>query len=240
MLSIYRKEIKSFFNDLIAYLVIILFLTGIGLYMWVFPDTVFDYGEADMNLLFVVAPYVYMFLIPAITMRSFAEEKKTGTIELLLTRPITEWQLVLGKFLASFSLVVFALIPTLVYYIAIYQLGNPVGNLDSAGIVGSYIGLLCLGASFTAVGVFTSSLTKNQIVAFIISVFLSLFLFEGTSYLSELVSNQYAFGISQLSFSYHYTAMSKGVIDTRNAVFFISIVVLMLLTTRLVLVSRKW
>ena len=240
MLSIYRKEIKSFFNDLIAYLVIILFLTGIGLYMWVFPDTVFDYGEADMNLLFVVAPYVYMFLIPAITMRSFAEEKKTGTIELLLTRPITEWQLVGGKFLASFSLVFFALLPTLVYYITIYQLGNPVGNLDSAGIAGSYIGLLCLGASFTAVGIFTSSLTSNQIVAFMTSVFLSLFLFEGTSYLSQLASNEYAFLISQLSFSYHYTALSKGIIDSRNVVFFLSCVVLMLATTRLVLVSRKW
>lgn len=240
MLSIYRKEIKSFFNDLIAYLVIILFLTGIGLYMWVFPDTVFDYGEADMNLLFIVAPYVYMFLIPAITMRSFAEEKKTGTIELLLTRPITEWQLVGGKFFASFSLVFIALIPTLVYYVTIYQLGNPVGNLDSAGIVGSYIGLLCLGASFTAVGIFTSSLTNNQIVAFIISVFLCLFLFEGTSYLSQLVGTEYSFSISQLSFSYHYTAISKGIVDSRNIIFFLSVVVVMLFTTRLVLVSRKW
>ncbi len=240
MWSIYRKEIKSFFNDLIAYLVIVLFLTGIGLYMWVFPDTVFDYGEADMNLLFIVAPYVYMFLIPAITMRSFAEEKKTGTIELLLTRPITEWQLVGGKFLASFSLVVIALIPTLIYYISIYQLGNPVGNLDSAGIAGSYVGLLCLGASFTAVGIFSSSLTNNQIVAFIISAFLCLFLFEGTSYLSKLVSNDYAFSVSQLSFSYHYTAISKGIVDSRNIIFFLSVVIAMLSTTRLVLVSRKW
>lgn len=240
MFSIYRKEISTFFNDLIAYLVIILFLTGIGLYMFVFPDTVFDYGEADMNLLFMIVPYVYMFLIPAITMRSFAEEKKTGTIELLLTRPITEWQLVLGKFFASFSLVLLALVPTLVYYFSIFQLGNPVGNLDSAGIVGSYIGLLCLGASFTAVGIFTSSLTNNQIVAFILSVFLCLLLFEGTSYLSQLTSNDYAFLVSQLSFSYHYTALSKGVIDSRNFLFFVSIVVFMLISTRLILVSRKW
>jgi ABC-2 type transport system permease protein len=124
--------------------------------------------------------------------------------------------------------------------VTIYQLGNPVGNIDSAGIVGSYIGLLCLGASFTAVGIFTSSLTNNQIVAFIISVFLCLFLFEGTSYLSQLVGTEYAFSVSQLSFSYHYTAISKGIVDSRNIIFFLSVVVVMLFTTRLVLVSRKW
>ena len=171
MLSIYTKEIQSFFNSLIAYIVIGIFLTVLGLYMWVIPDTVFDLAVADMSLLFTVSPFVFLFLIPAITMRSFAEEKRAGTLELLLTRPITEWQLVLGKTLASLTIVVIALIPTLVYFYTIYSLGNPVGNIDAAGVVGAYIGLILLAAVLSAIGTFSSILTDNQIVSFVLALF---------------------------------------------------------------------
>ncbi|HNU43032.1 MAG TPA: ABC transporter permease subunit, partial [Cyclobacteriaceae bacterium] len=142
MIQVFAKEFNSFLNSLIAYMVIGVFLTGIGLLMWVFPDTsVLEYGFADMDTLFSMGPYVFIFLVPAITMKSFAEEKKLGTLELLLTKPLSDWDVVLGKFLAAFALVLLALVPTVIYYLSVYQLGNPVGNIDSAGVWGSYIGL---------------------------------------------------------------------------------------------------
>ena len=145
MTEVFKKELNSFLNSLIAYVVIGVFLTSIGLMMWVFTDTsVLEYGFADMDTLFSLGPYVFIFLVPAITMKSFAEEKKMGTMELLLTKPLSDWNIVLGKFLAAFALVMFALIPSLIYYYSIYKLGNPVGNIDSAGVAGSYVGLMFL------------------------------------------------------------------------------------------------
>src|ERR1700748_3868739 len=145
MLQVLSKEFNSFLNSLIAYMVIGVFLTAIGLLMWVFPETsVLEYGYADMDTLFSFGPYVFMFLIPAITMRSFAEEKKTGTMELLLTKPLSDWDIMLGKFMASFLLVIVALAPTVIYYYSVYQLGNPVGNIDTPGVIGSYVGLALL------------------------------------------------------------------------------------------------
>ena len=158
MFQVLSKEFSSFLNSLIAYVVIGVFLMGMGLLMWVFPDTsVLDYGYADMETLFSLGPYVFIFLVPAITMRSFAEEKKGGTMELLFTKPLTDWDIILGKFLASFLLVLFALIPTLIYYYSISALGNPTGNLDTPGIIGSYIGLSMLAGVFCAIGIFASS-----------------------------------------------------------------------------------
>lgn len=241
MRSIFIKEIRSFFNSLIGYMTIGLFLTGIGLYMWVFPATVLDIGMADMSLLFEVSPYVFMFLIPAITMRSFAEEKKSGTIELLLTRPITEWQLILGKYLACLTLVVLALIPTLVYFFTIYYLGNPVGNLDVPGITGAYFGLILLAAVYTAIGVLTSSLTENQIISFTVSAFATLLLYEGLSLLSAIDQwSAITYAISQFGLSHHYNSLSRGVIDLRNVVYLLSLAAFFLYSTRLVLTSRKW
>lgn len=240
MYSIYKKEILSFFNSLIAYIVIGIFLTVIGLYMWVIPDTVFDLAVADMSLLFLVSPYVFLFLIPAITMRSFSEEKKSGTLELLLTRPITEWQLVIGKTLAALTIVVIALIPTLVYFYTIYQLGNPVGNIDAAGVVGAYIGLILLAAVLTAVGTFASSLTDNQIISFISALFFGWVLLEGIGYLGQLIGGDLGLMIGGFGLSYHYAALSKGVIDVYNLVFLLSGVALFMSATRLVIQSRKW
>jgi ABC-2 type transport system permease protein len=241
MLAILQKEVKTFLNSLIAYVIMIIFLTGIGLFIWVFPDTnVLNYGFADLSTLFNLAPYVYMFLIPAITMRTFAEEKKAGTMELLLTRPLRDWDIILGKYLASFLLVLFTLIPTLVYYFSIYTLGSPAGNIDSAGVFGSYIGLLLLGGVFTSVGIFASSISDNQIIAFIIAAFLCFVLYAGFSFMAALGSGEGAYLISQLGIDYHYQALSKGLIDSRNVVYFISVIALMLMATRLVIGSRKW
>ncbi len=242
MFSIYRKEITGFLNSLIAYLVMIVFTTFIGLFMWVFPDSnVMDFGFADMESLFTFGPIAYLLLIPAITMRTFAEEKKDGTIELLMTKPLTDWQIILGKYLASFSLVAVALLPTLIYYLSVYSLGNPIGNIDSAAVFSSYIGLLLLGGVFTSIGIVSSALTNNQIFSFIISLIVCYFFYDGISRLAELDlwEGSRTF-ISQFSLSYHFEALSKGLIDTRNLIYFISITLLMLVSTNLVLGSRKW
>lgn len=242
MLAIYRKEVNSYFNSLIAYVVIAVFLTGTGLLMWVFPNTsVLIYGFADLSTLFSLGPYVFMFLIPAITMRSFAEERKAGTMELMLTQPVTDWQLVLGKYLAAWTVVALALLPTLIYYFSVYRLGNPVGNLDSAGIFGSYIGLTLLGGVFTAIGTLASSLTENQVIAFILAVFLCFFLYTGFSSLAGLaVWGDSALVVEKLGILHHYDAMSRGLIDSRNLLYFFTVTTLMLLLTQLVLNSRKW
>lgn len=242
MFTILRKEINSFLNSLIAYLIMVIFLTGIGLFIWVFPDSnVLDYGFADLSSLFGLAPYVFMFLIPAVTMRSFAEEKKGGTMELLLTRPLTDWDIILGKYLASFLLIVVTLLPTLIYYFSVYYLGSPQGNIDSAGVVGSYIGLLLLAAVFSAIGIFASSISENQIVSFIIAAFLCFVLFAGFSSISSLTSGgELAYFVNQLGLDYHYQALGNGLIDSRNIIYFLSVIVGMLMATRLVLASRKW
>lgn len=242
MLSIFKKELNSFFSSLIAYIVIIVFLGATGLFTWVYPETnILNFGYASLDTLFMIGPWVFLFLIPAITMRTFAEEKRAGTMELLLTRPITDNQLILGKYLASFVLIIFSILPTLVYYVSVYYLGSPQGNIDSAGVFGSYIGLIGLGAVFCAIGVFASAITDNQIVSFIVAVFLSYILFAGFSSLAIInVWSSISLIISKLGIDYHYTAMSKGLIDSRDVLYFISVVLVMLLGTKLVLGSRKW
>ena len=242
MIQVLSKEFNSFLNSLIAYLVIGVFLTGIGLLMWVFPETsVLEYGYADMETLFSLGPYVFIFLIPAITMRSFAEESKGGTLELLLTKPLTDWDIILGKFFACFFLFFFSIVPTLIYYCSVYALGNPVGNIDTPGVMGSYTGLVLLGAVFCAIGIFSSSITHNQIVSFIVGAFLCYFLFAGFESLSLLnVWSENSLFIKELGLLYHYEALSKGLIDSRNLVYFGSVMILMLLITRIVLGARSW
>ncbi|HEY8938508.1 MAG TPA: gliding motility-associated ABC transporter permease subunit GldF [Cyclobacteriaceae bacterium] len=242
MLQVLTKEFNSFLNSLIAYLVIGVFLTGIGLLMWVFPETsVLDYGYADMDTLFSFGPYVFIFLIPAITMRSFAEEKKGGTMELLLTKPLRDWDIILGKYLAGFFLILVALIPTLIYYFSIRQLGNPAGNIDTPGVIGSYIGLVLLGGVFCSVGIFASSITPNQIVAFIVAAFLCFILFSGFNSIAAVdFWSANALFIKQLGLLYHYEAISKGLIDSRDLIYFLSIIFLMLSLTKLIVGSRQW
>ncbi len=242
MWQVLKKETGSFFSSLIAYIVIVVFLASMGLVTWVFPQTsVLEYGFANIDPLFNLVPYVFMFIIPAITMRTFAEEKRGGTMELLLTRPLTDMQIITGKFMASLLLIAFALLPTLVYYFSVYTLGSPAGNIDTAAVAGSYLGLLLLAAVFTAIGVLSSSFTDNQIVAFIVAVFLCFFFYDGFSSLASVnVWASYSYFISQIGIDYHYTSMSRGLIDLRNVIYFFSVIIVMLHLTRLVLASRKW
>lgn len=242
MIEIFFKEVNGFLNSLIAYIVLSVFLIGVGLLVWVFPETsVLDYGYADLETLFSFGPYVLLFLIPAITMRLFAEEKKGGTMELLFTRPLTDWQIILGKYFSSLFLLLLALLPTLLYYYSVYKLGIPEGNIDTAGVAGSYIGLFLLGAAFASIGVFASSLTENQIVAFLVAIFLCFLLYTGFSSLAAIdVWGTGSYIIQQLGILHHYNALSRGLIDSRNLLYFLSLIIVMLSFTKLVLSSRKW
>lgn len=240
MIHVFKKEFNGFLHSLIAYLVIGVFLTAMGLLIWVFPETsVLDYGYADLDTLFSMAPYVFIFLIPAITMKSFAEERKLGTLELLLTKPLTDWDIVLGKFLAAFALVVVALVPTLIYYFSIVELGNPVGNIDTAAIVGSYVGLLFLAAIFCAIGIFTSTFSNNQIVAFLLAAFFCFLSYTGFDSLSSFAGS-HALLVKQFGILYHYESLGKGLIDTRDIIYSLSAAGLLLLFTKVVLGSRLW
>jgi ABC-2 type transport system permease protein len=244
MISLIKKEINGFLNSLIGYLAIIVFLLTISLLTWVFPDSSFnipDAGYATIEPLFILTPWVYMFLVPAITMRLFSEERKTGTIELLLTRPLTEMQVVLAKYISGVALVLFSLLPTLVYYYSVHSLGAPAGNIDTGSMWGSYIGLFLLGAVFVSIGVFASALTDNQVIAFIIGLFLCLICYTGFDAVSGMLGNSgLASIIYNLGLSAHYASMSRGVIDTRDVVYFASVITFFIMTTRTILESRKW
>ncbi|WP_162052354.1 gliding motility-associated ABC transporter permease subunit GldF [Pontibacter pamirensis] len=242
MLSILKKEINGFLNSLIAYIVITVFLVAIGMFMWVFPESsVLEYGFADLQTLFNMAPWLFLFLIPAITMRTFAEEKREGTMELLLTKPLTDLELILGKYFAALLLALFALLPTLLYYYSVYELGNQEGNIDSAAVVGSYIGLIFLAGVFTAIGVFASSVSDNQIISFVVAVFLCYIIYTGFDLIASMpVWGSYSYLISQLGISYHYSSISKGLVDSRDVLYFLSVIAVMILATKLVLRSRKW
>jgi ABC-2 type transport system permease protein len=243
MLTLFKKELASFFSSLIGYLTIIVFLVLTGLMLWVFKGdfNILDYGFSGMDGLFIIGPFLYLFLIPAITMRMFAEEKKNGTMELLLTKPLSEMTLIWAKFLAGLTLVLISLLPTLVCYFSVYALGDPVGNIDTGSVAGSYIGLLLLGAAFVAIGLFASSITNNQIVAFILAALMSAFMHLGfeSIYRMGFLGNADLF-VRSLGMSYHYESISRGVIDTRDVIYFASVIALFLLATRIVLQSRKW
>lgn len=243
MIALLYKELGSFLTSLIGYIVIMIFLLAMGLFLWVFPGNfnILDSGYSSLESLFVIAPWVFMFLIPAITMRSFAEERRTGTIELLLTRPLSEWQIVVAKYLAGLTLVLLALLPTLVYYFSISDLGNPAGNIDSGATWGSYAGLLLLGGSFVSIGLFSSSLTENQIVSFIIGFFLCFFCYFGFDSIASLeLLRPVDHIIINLGINAHFASMSRGVIDTRDLVYFISFTVFFMALTRFRLLSRSW
>jgi ABC-2 type transport system permease protein len=236
MFTILKKEIVLYLSSMVAYITIGVFLIVLGLFLWVFPDTsILEYGYASLESLFTTAPYLFMFLIPAITMRSLAEERREGTFELLATRPVTFGQIIMGKYFACVALVLFALLPTYVYYYSVSALGTPQNNIDTGAVIGSYIGLFLLGASFVAIGIFASAITKNQIIAFTIAVFLSFFVYSGFDSLSQLLSLQNS-GIDQLGISSHYSSVSRGVLDTRDLFYFVALTALFIL---LALVTLK-
>ena len=243
MFTLYKKELSGFFSSLIGYLTIAVFLVLTGLMLWVLKSdfNILDYGYASLDGLFLIGPFLYLFLIPAITMRSLAEERRAGTIEMLMTRPLSDWTIVWAKFLAAWTLVFISLLPTLVAYFSVVALGDPVGNIDTGSVVGSYIGLLLLGGAFVAIGLFCSSLTQNQIVSFILAAVVSAAAYLGFESLHNMgILGGADLFVKRLGMMDHYQSISRGVVDTRDVLYYLSVMALFLMATRLVLQSRKW
>ncbi len=232
MIAILKKELNAFFATPIGYLVVAVFLLLNGLFLWVFQGefNILNAGFADLNAFFFITPWFFLFLIPAITMRSFSDEYRLGTIEILKTKPLSTWQITLGKYLGALLLIIIALAPTVIYVWSIAQLGNPPGNIDSGTTLGSYLGLLFLASAFTAIGIFSSTLSKNQIVAFISGALISFFIFYGFEALASL---NFMDGIENFGMKEHFTSISRGVIDTRDLLYFVSVTLFFLFLTKL-------
>ena len=243
MISLYRKEIQGFFSNLTGYVVIIIFLLANSMVMWLFSGdlNILDAGYATIEPLFIISPWIFLFLVPAITMRMFAEEAQSGTLELLLSRPLTELQIVLSKYLASLTLIIFSLMPCLVFFFSVYLLGNPPGNMDTGGTWGSMIGLFFLGAVYASMGIFSSSMSDNIIIAFLMALVLCFVFYFGFDKLGQI---QMFKGISTvflyIGINDHYMSISRGVIDLRDIIYFISVIAFFILLTRTRLASKKW
>lgn len=235
MLTLYRKELNSFFNSLTGYVVIIVFLVTNSLFLWIFDNNynVLESGYANIDALFDLSPWFFLFLVPAITMGMFADERRTGTLELLLTRPLSNIEIVIAKYLTSITIILFSIIPTLIYFLTIYLLGNPVGSVDTGGTWGSYIGLFFLASVYASIGLYSSSLTENQIISFIISAMLSFLLFFGFDKMSTLdFFRGFDLVIVNIGINEHYESMSRGVLDSRDLIYFISLNVLFVALTK--------
>jgi ABC-2 type transport system permease protein len=243
MWSVYRKEVVSFLSSITGYMVISVFLVLLGLFMWVFPDTsILNYNYATLSQLFDLSPFIFLFLIPAISMRTFSEEFQLGTMELLSTKPLSDVEILLGKYFALVTLVIIALVPTLLYVYSVYDLGAPRGNIDLGAVWGSYLGLLLLAASFSAIGLFASSLSSNQIIAFLLSLALCFIFYLSFQYVSKF---PVFYGnvddlIQRLGMDYHYISLSRGLIDSRDVIYFLSIIGFFLIATQVKLSSRRW
>ena len=237
MYPLFIKEIKSFLSSIIGYASIVVFLIATGIFLWVFPgnNNVIEMGDASLVVFFNIAPSILMFLIPAFTMKLFAEENRAGTIEILMTKPISVFKIVLAKFLAGSFLILITLIPTLVYYISVYYLGNPVGNIDHASTTGSYLGLVLLGMTFVSIGIFSSSLSSNQVIAFLIALFLCFIFYLGFTFVASIFGNPLDYYLLKLSMIEHFTAIKRGVIDSRDLLYFFSIILFFLISTKTVI-----
>jgi ABC-2 type transport system permease protein len=242
MIQIFLKEFFGFLHQLVAYIVIIVFLVGIGLPTWVFPETsVLDYGYADLGTLFSSGPYLLMFLAPAITMRSFAEERKMGTLEFLYTHPVSDLQILSGKFLAAWALALVALLPTVTYYFSLHALGTPPGNLDTPGIIGSYVGLALLAGLFSSIGIFASTITPNQVVSFLVAAILCFITYTGFDSVATLdIWGNSGLTVRQLGIYYHYESLGRGLIDSRDLVYFFTTGGIFLIGASTIMASRKW
>jgi len=237
------KEIRGFFSSLTGYIVIIVFMLTNSLFMWVFPGdlNVLDSGYASLDSLFTMAPWIFLFLVPAITMRTFAEEKRGGTMEFLLTKPLTDLQIILAKYFGALILAILALLPCLIFYWSLSKLGNPPGNLDSGGTWGAFIGLFFLAAVYTAIGVFVSSLSDNQIIAFIVALLTSFFFYMGFDFLASLpVLQSFDTFILNLGINEHYKSISRGVVDSRDIIYYLALISFFIIITKLRLQSRNW
>lgn len=240
MTAILKREINSFFASPIAYLVVGAFLLLNSLFLWVFKGNfnIFDNGFADLNSFFQLSPWILIFLIPSITMKSFSDEKKLGTLELLLTKPISPLEIVLGKYLGAFILTIITLLPTLLYVVTIWKLGNPTGNIDMGSTIGSYSGLLFLSASYTSIGIFTSTLSGNQIVAFIMAVLICFIFYYGFEGISGLFGNKASF-LTDIGMKVHFDSISRGVIDSRDLIYFVSVCILFIVLTTLKITPKQ-
>lgn len=253
MFSLYKREISRFFSTFNGYLVILAFLLSNSFSMWIIhwefifekinieELNVLDKGYASIDTLFIISPWLFLFLIPAITMLMFAEEKKTGTYELLLTRPLSDLQIILSKYFATLTLVVFSLVPCLIYFLSVYLLGSPPGNIDTGGTWGSFIGLFLLAAAYISFGLFASSITRDMIISFIIAASISIFFFIGFEFISRInIFNGTSTFILGIGINEHYKSMSRGVIDTRDVIYFLSLITIFILFTKTKLQSRHW
>jgi len=239
MWAICKKELRQFFSSLTGYIAIIVFLLANGLMLFVFENNILDFGYATLDRFFQLAPWILLLLIPAITMRSFSEEFKTGTFEILQTRPLSRWQIVAGKYVGSLIVVIIALIPTIVYFFSIQALSSREG-IDTGATIGSYIGLFFLAAVFTAIGICCSSFTNNAVVAFIISLIGCVLLYYGFSAISKMpaLSNGADYYIEMIGIDFHYRSISRGLIDTRDVVYFLTIIFLFFTITDRNLLKR--
>lgn len=236
MLAIYYKELRSFFSNATGYIVISIFLILTGLFLWVIPGqfNIPDSGYANVDGLFYIAPWLFLFLCPAVSMRLFAEEKQTGTWELMVSKPISKWSIVAGKYLAGWTLVLLSLLPTLLYYFSVYYMAEPLGNVDSGAFWGSFLGLVFLSAVYVAIGTFASSLSSNQIVAFVVAVVISFFMLYGFDLIAAFFkSGSIIQTIEALGINAHYKSISRGVIDSRDIAYFLLVSLIFLFFTKI-------
>lgn len=239
MWSVCKKELRQFFSSLTGYIAIIVFLLVNGLVLFVFEDNILDFGYATLDRFFQLAPWILLLLIPAITMRSFAEEFKTGTYEILQTRPLTRWQIIGGKYLGSLIVVFIALLPTIIYILSIQRLSSTEG-VDMGATAGSYIGLFFLAAVFTAISICSSSFTNNAVIAFIVSLLGCALIYYGFSAISKMpaLANGPDYYVEMIGIDFHYRSISRGLIDTRDVVYFLSVVFLFFAITNRNLLKR--
>ena len=240
--NLLKKEFRSFFNTPVGYIVLAIFFVGAGLFLWIFPGeyNVLNSGYANIDGLFVLAPWLFLFLCPAVTMRLNEKKKQQGTIELLLTRPISTFSLVVGKFLSAWLIMLVALIPSIIWYATVYILAEPMGNVDSGAFWGSFIGLIFLASVYGSIGLFGSSITRNQITAFVISAVICFTMFYGFELIGSLFTNgNTSLYLKNIGIHAHYQSMSRGVLDSRDMLYMIIITVLFLLGAKTALTRKK-
>ncbi|MES2797701.1 MAG: ABC transporter permease subunit [Bacteroidota bacterium] len=240
--SIFKKETFQYLTTATGYISLAVFFVATWLFCWVIPSTsILEYGFAEMGTFFEIAPYIFLFLIPALTMRLLSEEYKTGTFELLITKPVSVIKIILGKYFSSIFLILIALGMTLIYFVSIYYLANPIGNVDVSGIIGSYVGLWLLGSVFGSIGIFTSSITDNQVVAFILSFVFCYILYDGISRIAEIqsFSGNVSYFLQNLGLAAHYQSMGRGVVDSRDLIYFLGIIVFFLFLTKISIDFRR-
>jgi ABC-2 type transport system permease protein len=241
MKALLIKEIRSYLSSIVGYSAIIVFLLTSGFFVWVYSgnNNIIEMGEASLKSFFYQAPGILIFLFPAFTMRCFAEEKRTGTFELLATKPVSIFQIILSKYFAASILAILTILPTLVYYISIYFMGETTGNIDHSSTIGSYLGLILLSISFVAIGLLASSLAKNQVIAFLLGLFFNFSFYVGFSFLASYVGSPLDFFLVKMSMMEHFISLQRGVVDSRDLLYFISIILFTLFLTKSILSLKK-